>query len=143
MLKIIVSLKGRGSSSGAGQLGFGSARLRRSVSHGAAGCRPLPVSFFAVENPGNHDVAAVVAVQDPVILSAEPEQRRSYVGQLFRSAVAGLAIAGQRFQNLQGCQLFNSAEISFGLVGPDDPFTHSGEALLRAAARPPFCPSRS
>jgi len=59
---------------------------------------------------------APVAKENPVILRAEPDQRRLDSPKLFRVALAGLRVARQRLEDLQRHALLDGAHVRPSLL---------------------------
>lgn len=80
------------------------------------------VSFLAVENALDFEVVVVLPEEDAVILGAEADQGRGDAVELLGCAFAGKDVAAQSLENLDGDGLFEAADVSLGLVRPDDAY---------------------
>jgi hypothetical protein len=66
----------------------------------------------------------MLAKEDAMVLSAQPDHGRSDSFELLGRAFASENVAAQRLKDLDGGGLPDTANVSPGLVGPDDAFGH-------------------
>ncbi|MGA2156692.1 MAG: hypothetical protein ABSH37_19960, partial [Bryobacteraceae bacterium] len=82
------------------------------------------VGFLAIQHAGNFQAVALIAEEDPMVLSAKADQGWLDVPKLLGVPLAGQCVPSQRSQDLQSDRLLDAANVGFGLFRPDDPFSH-------------------
>ena len=74
---------------------------------------------------GDANGISVVMEADAVVADPQPELRRFDVLQTLDVAFTGVQVASQRMQDAEGGGLIDGAELSLGLVLPDNVLAHA------------------
>ena len=88
------------------------------------------VGFAAVFYGGDANGAFVFMEADAVVTHPQPELGRFDVLETLHVALAGFQVASQRVQDAQSSGLIDSAELSLGLVGPENVLAHAYRPVL-------------
>src|SRR5579864_1764944 len=83
------------------------------------------VGFAAVFYSGDANGMSLVMEADAEVADSQPELRRLNVQETFDVAFAGSQIAGQHVEDMQGGGLIDGAELSLGLVVPNNFLAHA------------------
>ena len=76
------------------------------------------------------DDVAVIMEADAVVANPQPKLWRFDVLETFDIAFAGFQIAGQRAEDTEGGGLIDGAELSLGVIVPDNLFAHAQRCAL-------------
>jgi hypothetical protein len=92
---------------------------------GAGSTAASAVGFAAVFYGSDAKGVSVVMETHAVVADPQPELRRFDVLETLDIAFAGFQIAGQRVEDAEGSRLIDGAELSLGLVVPDNVLAHA------------------